>query len=35
MEIPVIAEEDGVVNEIQVKESDPITKGQVVALIKQ
>jgi biotin carboxyl carrier protein len=35
MEIPVIAEDDGVISEILVKEKDAVTDGQVVALIDQ
>ena len=34
MEIPVIAEEGGVVKEILVKEKDPVAEGQVVAIIE-
>ena len=33
MEIPVITEDAGVVQEILVKEKDPVSEGQVVAII--
>jgi acetyl-CoA carboxylase biotin carboxyl carrier protein len=34
MEIPVITEDGGVVKEILVKEKDPVSEGQVVAIIE-
>lgn len=34
MEIPVITEDAGVVQEILVKEKDPVAEGQVVAVIE-
>ena len=33
MEIPVITEDPGTVQEIRVKEKDPVAEGQVVAVI--
>ena len=33
MEIPVIAEDGGEVEEILVNEKDPVTEGQIVAII--
>ncbi len=34
MEIPVITEDPGVVKEILVKEKDPVSEGQVVAILE-
>ena len=34
MEIPVITEDGGTVKEILVKEKDPVSEGQVVAIIE-
>jgi len=34
MEIPVITEDGGTVTEILVKEKDPVSEGQVVAIIE-
>lgn len=34
MEIPVITEDAGVVKEILVKEKDPVSEGQVVAILE-
>ena len=34
MEIPVITEDGGVVQEILVKEKDPVAEGQVVAVLE-
>ncbi|MEK6593002.1 MAG: biotin/lipoyl-binding carrier protein [Pseudomonadota bacterium] len=34
MEIPVITEDGGVVKEILVKEKDPVSEGQVVAILE-
>ncbi len=34
MEIPVITEDGGTVTEILVKENDPVTEGQVVAVLE-
>ncbi len=34
MEIPVITEDGGTVKEILVKENDPVTEGQVVAVLE-
>jgi acetyl-CoA carboxylase biotin carboxyl carrier protein len=34
MEIPVITEDGGVVKEILVKEKDPVSEGQVVAIVE-
>ncbi|MBX9812869.1 MAG: biotin/lipoyl-binding carrier protein [Burkholderiales bacterium] len=34
MEIPVLAEDGGTVQEILVKEKDPVAEGQVVAIIE-
>jgi acetyl-CoA carboxylase biotin carboxyl carrier protein len=34
MEIPVITEDGGVVKEILVKEKDPVSEGQVVAVLE-
>ncbi|MEK6593000.1 MAG: biotin/lipoyl-binding carrier protein [Pseudomonadota bacterium] len=35
MEIPVITEDGGVVKEILVKEKDPVSEGQVVAILEE
>ena len=35
MEIPVITEDGGTVKEILVKEKDPVSEGQVVAIIEE
>jgi acetyl-CoA carboxylase biotin carboxyl carrier protein len=35
MEIPVITEDGGTVAEILVKEKDPVSEGQVVAIIEE
>ena len=34
MEIPVITEDGGTVQEIRVKEKDPVAEGQVVAVLE-
>ncbi len=34
MEIPVISEDGGTVKEILVKKNDPVTEGQVVAILE-
>ncbi|MDH3280648.1 MAG: biotin/lipoyl-binding carrier protein [Gammaproteobacteria bacterium] len=34
MEIPVITEDGGTVKEILVKENDPVTEGQIVAVLE-
>ena len=34
MEIPVMTEDGGTVKEILVKENDPVTEGQVVAILE-
>ena len=34
MEIPVIADEDGTVVSIQVKEGDPVVEGQVIVMLE-
>jgi len=35
MEIPVITEDAGTVKEILVKEKDPVSEGQVVAILEE
>jgi len=35
MEIPVITEDGGTVKEILVKEKDPVSEGQVVAILEE
>ncbi len=35
MEIPVITEDPGTVKEIRVKEKDPVSEGQVVAILEE
>ena len=35
MEIPVITEDGGTVKEILVREKDPVSEGQVVAIIEE
>ena len=34
MEIPVIAEDGGILDELLVRERDPVAEGQIVAIIK-
>jgi acetyl-CoA carboxylase biotin carboxyl carrier protein len=34
MEIPVIADEDGTVVSVQVKEGDPVVEGQVIVMLE-